>query len=68
VPLEKSNTASYLLYPMLLTYFIYSAEQVSDVYRVRVRVGYVIGTYRVRHVAYQIILIGLIGQYGLWYD
>jgi hypothetical protein len=34
--------------PMLLGYFIYPAEQVPGAYRVRVRVGYGTGTYRVR--------------------
>jgi hypothetical protein len=49
---------------MLPGYFIYPAEQVPGVYRVWVRVGYGTGTYRVRHVAYWIILIGLTGRYG----
>jgi hypothetical protein len=45
---------------MLLRYFIYPAEQVPGAYRV----GYALGTVRVRHVAYLIILIGLTGRYG----
>jgi hypothetical protein len=49
---------------MLPRYFIYPAEQVPGAYRVRVRVGYSTDTYRVRHVAYWIILIGLTGRYG----
>jgi hypothetical protein len=54
-------------YAMLPGYFIYPAEQVPGAYRERVRVGYGTGTYRVRHVAYWIILIGLTGRYGLRY-
>jgi hypothetical protein len=47
---------------MLPGYFIYPAEQVPGAYQVRV--GYGTGAYRVRHVAYWIILIGLTGRYG----
>jgi hypothetical protein len=38
--------------PMLPGYFIYPAEQVSGAYRIRVRVRYGTGTYRVRHMTY----------------
>jgi hypothetical protein len=55
--IENINMMIITSLPMLSGYFIYPVEQVSDVYRVRICIRYDMGTYRVHHMVYPIILI-----------